>query len=156
MIKVLTAAVLGTIIGVVVMVVVIAIYGTDTSGASSQGLGSLPISTYSTSTPASTPSSTPTSTPSTGGGGSTGGGATGDPVKGKELFNGAGTCSGCHVVEPGAAATVGPNLADLAPSLDEATILTQIENGGGAMPAGLLSGQDAKDAGAYILSLANQ
>jgi cytochrome c551 len=156
MIKVLTAAVLGTIIGVVVMVVVIAIYGTDTSGASSQGLGSLPISTYSTSTPASTPSSTPTSTPSTGGGGSTGGGATGDPVKGKELVTGAGTCSGCHVVEPGATATVGPNLADLAPSLDEATILTQIENGGGAMPAGLLSGQDAKDAAAYILSLANQ
>ena len=49
MIKVLAAALVGTIAGIVVMVVVIAISGTDTSGASSEGLGSLPLSTYSSS-----------------------------------------------------------------------------------------------------------
>jgi cytochrome c551 len=155
MIKVLAAAVLGTIIGVVVMVVVIAVYGTDTKGASSQGLGSLPISTFSTSTPASTPSSTPSSQPSTGGGASTGGGgASGDVAKGQTLFQD--NCASCHVTEKGAAATVGPNLADLAPSLTEQRILDQIKNGGGPMPAGLVSGQDAKDVAAYVLSLANQ
>jgi cytochrome c551 len=150
MIKVLAAAVLGTIIGVVVMVVVIAVYGTDTKGASSQGLGSLPISTFSTSTPSSTPSSQP----STGGGSTGGGGASGDVAKGQTLFQD--NCATCHVTEKGAAATVGPNLADLAPSLTEQRILDQIKNGGGAMPAGLVSGQDAKDVAAYVLSLANQ
>ena len=46
MIKVLVAALVGTIIGIVVMVAVIAIAGTDTSGASSVGLGALPNSTF--------------------------------------------------------------------------------------------------------------
>src|SRR3954465_8354521 len=63
MIKVLVAALVGTIIGIVVMVAVIAIAGTDTSGSSSVGLGTLPNSTF---------------TPS----GSTGGGTTPPPSSG--------------------------------------------------------------------------
>jgi hypothetical protein len=153
MIKVLSAALLGTVIGVVLMVAVIAIYGTDTSGASSEGLGSLPISTFSTPSTSAPSTSTPSSTPSTGGG-TTSGGASGDVAKGQTLFQE--KCSGCHVTTPGAAATVGPNLADLAPSLTEQRILDQIQNGGGPMPAMLVTGQDAKDVAAYVLSLANQ
>jgi mono/diheme cytochrome c family protein len=38
-------------------------------------------------------------------------------------------------------------------ALTTATILTQIKNGGGPMPAGLASGQDAADLAAYILTL---
>src|SRR3954468_15029341 len=100
MIKVLVAALVGTVIGIVVMVAVIAISGTDTSDASSVGLGTLPLSTFSSSAPASTPStpssgggSTPTSGPTSGGGG--------DATNGKALFTSK-TCSGCHAVAPGA------------------------------------------------------
>ncbi|MGZ4431573.1 MAG: c-type cytochrome [Gaiellales bacterium] len=146
MIKVLVAALVGTIVGVTVMVSVIAITGTDTKNASSVGLGSLPLSTAS---PTSTPSS---STTPTSGGTSTG--ATGDPVKGKTLFT-AKTCSSCHSVTPGAASPFpgAPNLADLAPKLDEARILKQIASPAPPMPAGLATGQDAADIAAYILSL---
>jgi cytochrome c551/c552 len=107
MIKVLVAALVGTIIGIIVMVAVIAISGTDTSGASSVGIGSLPLSTYSssaTSTP-STSGSTPTS-----GGSSSSGGATGDATAGKAVFASAG-CAGCHTLAAaGATGAVGPNL----------------------------------------------
>jgi mono/diheme cytochrome c family protein len=146
MIKVLVAALVGTIVGVTVMVSVIAITGTDTKGASSVGLGSLPLSTAGSTAPSS--STTPTS-----GGTSTGGGS-GDPVKGKTLFTDK-TCAGCHSVTPGAASPFpgAPNLADLAPKLDEARILKQIANPAPPMPAGLASGQDAADIAAYILSL---
>jgi cytochrome c551/c552 len=109
MIKVLTAALLGTIIGIIVMVVVIALSGTDTSGASSVGLGSLPVSTFSTST--STATSGGTSTPTSSGGGSSGGGGvTGDANAGKAVFASAG-CAGCHTLaQAGATGAVGPNL----------------------------------------------
>jgi cytochrome c551/c552 len=109
MIKVLTAALVGTIIGIIVMVVVIALSGTDTSGASSVGLGSLPVSTYSASTSSSTPSSGGSSTP-TSGGSSSGGPVAGDANAGKAVFSSAG-CSGCHTLSAaGATGTVGPNL----------------------------------------------
>lgn len=105
MIKVLVAALVGTIVGIVVMVVVIAISGTDTSGASSQGLGALPLSTYSSS--ASTPPSTSTPSGSTGGG-STGGG--GDATAGKVVWTANG-CGSCHTLAAaGATGAVGPNL----------------------------------------------
>lgn len=108
MIKVLTAALLGTIIGIIVMVVVIALSGTDTSGASSVGLGSLPVSTFSPST--STPTSGGTSTPPSSGGGTSGGGVTGDANAGKAVFASAG-CAGCHTLaQAGATGAVGPNL----------------------------------------------
>jgi cytochrome c553 len=156
MIKVLTAALVGTIIGIVVMVVVIAVSGTDTSGASSVGLGSLPVSTYSSSS--STPSSGGSSTPPSSGGSSGGSSssASGDPVNGKALFVSK-TCSGCHADQPGAQSpfAAAPNLADLNASgnLTEERILTQIQNGGGPMPPNLASGQDAQDIAAYILTL---
>jgi cytochrome c551 len=153
MIKVLTAALLGTVVGVILMVAVIAIYGTDTEDSSSVGLGSLPISTFSPSSSAPA-SSAPSSTPSTGGGGTSSGGASGDVAHGQQLFQE--KCSGCHVTEPGAAPTVGPNLADLAPSLTEERILQQIDNPAPPMPPDLVTGQDAKDVAAYVLSLANQ
>jgi cytochrome c553 len=158
MLKVLVAALVGTVIGIVVMVAVIAISGTDTSDASSVGLGSLPLSTFSPSQ--STPSSTPPpSQPSTGGGSSgpsSQGGGGGDAAKGKTLFTDK-TCSSCHADQAGASSPFpsAPNLADLnaSGSLTEAVILNQIANGGGPMPAGLASGQDAKDIAAYILTL---
>ena len=107
MLKVLVAALLGTIIGIIVMVVVIAISGTDTSGASSVGL-SVPLSTY-------TPSTSTASTPTSSGGGSTGGGkstggTTGDANAGKAVFASAG-CAGCHTLsQAGATGTIGPDL----------------------------------------------
>ena len=62
------------------------------------------------------------------GGGGGGGGS--DP---KELFASAG-CSGCHALGAAdASGTVGPNLDDSDVSRQEA--ITQIENGGGGMPA---------------------
>ena len=89
------------------MVVVIALSGTDTSGASSVGLGSLPVSTFSPST--STPTSGGTSTP-TSGGSSTGGAVTGDANAGKAVFASAG-CASCHTLaQAGATGAVGPNL----------------------------------------------
>jgi cytochrome c553 len=151
MIKVLVAALVGTIIGIVVMVAVIAISGTDTSGASSEGLGALPLSTFSPS--GSTPASTPP--PSSGGGSSSSGGG-GNAANGMTLFT-AKTCSGCHSVTPGQTSPLpaAPNLADLnaSGSLTQDKILTQIQNPAPPMPAGLASGQDAVDLAAYILSL---
>ena len=109
MIKVLVAALLGTIIGIIVMVVVIAISGTDTSGASSVGL-SVSLSTY---TPSTSTASTPTSSGggSSGGGTSTGGQSTGgDANAGKAVFASAG-CAGCHTLsQAGATGTIGPDL----------------------------------------------
>ena len=154
MIKVLVAALVGTIIGIVVMVAVIAIAGTDTSGASSVGLGALPNSTFtpSGSTGGSTappPASGGSSGPSSSGGG-------GNAANGKVLFTSK-TCAGCHSVVAGTASPFpsAPNLAELNASgaLTTAIILNQIKNAAPPMPAGLASGQDAADLAAYILTL---
>ena len=155
MIKVLVAALVGTIIGIVVMVAVIAIAGTDTSGASSVGLGALPNSTFAASG-SSTPSSSP---PPSSGGGSSGpssSGGGGNAANGKVLFTSK-TCSSCHSVVAGTASPFpsAPNLAELNASgaLTTAKILNQIQNPAAPMPAGLASGQDAADLAAYILTL---
>jgi cytochrome c551/c552 len=158
MIKVLVAALVGTIIGIVVMVAVIAIAGTDTSGASSVGLGALPNSTFTTSG-----SSAPSSSPPPSSGGSSGGssgpsssGGGGNAANGKVLFTSK-TCSGCHSVVAGTASPFpsAPNLAELNASgvLTTPIILNQIQNAAAPMPAGLASGQDAADLAAYILTL---
>jgi cytochrome c551/c552 len=154
MIKVLVAALVGTIIGIVVMVAVIAIAGTDTSGASSVGLGALPNSTFATSG-----SSTPSSSPPPSSGGSSGpssSGGGGNAANGKALFT-TKTCSGCHSVVAGTASPFpsAPNLAELNASgvLTTPIILNQIKNAAAPMPAGLASGQDAADLAAYILTL---
>ena len=154
MIKVLVAALVGTIIGIVVMVAVIAIAGTDTSGASSVGLGALPNSTF-----AASGSSTPSSSPPPSSGGSSGpssSGGGGNAANGKVLFTSK-TCAGCHSVVAGTASPFpsAPNLAELNGSgaLTTAIILNQIKNAAPPMPAGLASGQDAADLAAYILTL---
>lgn len=154
MIKVLVAALVGTIIGIVVMVAVIAIAGTDTSGASSVGLGALPNSTFTTSGSSAPSSSTPPSSGGSSGPSSSSGG--GNAVNGKALFT-TKTCSGCHSVVAGTASPFpsAPNLAELNASgvLTTAVILNQIQNAAPPMPAGLASGQDAADLAAYILTL---
>ena len=154
MIKVLVAALVGTIIGIVVMVAVIAIAGTDTSGASSVGLGALPNSTF---TPSGSTGGATTPPPSSGGSsGPSSSGGGGDAANGKVLFTSK-TCAGCHSVVAGTASPfpAAPNLAELNASgaLTTAKILNQIQNPAPPMPAGLASGQDADDLAAYILTL---
>jgi mono/diheme cytochrome c family protein len=115
MIKVLAAGLIGTIAGVVVMIILIVLSGTTTSGASSVGLGTLPLSTAALSSgPVSTPTSTP---PPDTGGGSTGGStrAAGNADNGKTIFTGSGGCGGCHALAAaGTSGAVGPALDDLA------------------------------------------
>jgi cytochrome c551/c552 len=105
MVKVLIAGVLGTVAGIVVMIVVIVAAGGSTEGASSEGLN-LSLSTAAVSS-ASTPA---TSTP---GGGSSGGGSSsggGDATAGKALFASNG-CGSCHTLSAaGATGTIGPDL----------------------------------------------
>jgi cytochrome c551/c552 len=154
MIKVLVAALVGTIIGIVVMVAVIAIAGTDTSGASSVGLGALPNSTF---TPSGSTGGATTPPPSSGGSsGPSSSGGGGDAANGKVLFTSK-TCAGCHSVVAGTASPfpAAPNLAELNASgaLTTAKILNQIANPAPPMPSGLASGQDAADLAAYILTL---
>jgi cytochrome c551/c552 len=154
MIKVLVAALVGTIIGIVVMVAVIAIAGTDTSGSSSVGLGTLPNSTF---TPSGSTGGSTTPPPSSGGSsGPTSSGGGGNAANGKVLFTSK-TCSGCHSVVAGTASPFpsAPNLAELNASgaLTTSKILNQIQNPAPPMPAGLASGQDAADLAAYILTL---
>ena len=154
MIKVLVAALVGTIIGIVVMVAVIAIAGTDTSGASSVGLGTLPNSTFAPSGSTGGATTPPPSSGGSSGPSSSGGG--GDAANGKVLFTSK-TCAGCHSVVAGTASPfpAAPNLAELNASgaLTTAKILNQIANPAPPMPAGLASGQDAADLAAYILTL---
>jgi cytochrome c551/c552 len=116
MIKVLVAGLIGTVAGVVAMIIVIVLAGTSTSGASRVGLGALPLSTAALS---SGPTSTPTSTPPPNtGGGSTGGstgGASGNVDNGKTIFTGSAGCGGCHALAAaGTSGAVGPALDDLA------------------------------------------
>ena len=74
---------------------------------------------------------------------------------GKAIF--ATNCAGCHTLADAAATgAVGPNLDDLKP--DEATVKTQVENGGGPMPAfkGTLSDAEIAGVAAYVASVAGQ
>ncbi|HEX5197487.1 MAG TPA: cytochrome c [Gaiellales bacterium] len=154
MIKVLVAALVGTIIGIVVMVAVIAIAGTDTSGASSVGLGTLPNSTFTPSVSTGGGTTPPPASGGSSGPSSAGGG--GNAANGKVLFTSK-TCSSCHSAVAGTASPFpsAPNLAELNASgaLNTTTILNQIKNPAPPMPAGLASGQDAADLAAYILTL---
>jgi cytochrome c oxidase subunit I len=78
------------------------------------------------------------------------GGGTGDAAAGEEVFASAG-CGGCHTFEAaGSTGSVGPNLDDVSPSFDE--VVTQVTNGGGAMPAfgGDLTEQEINDVAAFV------
>jgi cytochrome c551 len=106
---------------------------------------------------AETPANAPTVTngaTTTGGGGtetpSGGGEAAGDAAAGKTYFEG-GTCQGCHPAG-GTQAGVGPDLTASKMTADE--IKTQIEKGGGGMPAQAeVTGADLDNVVAYILSI---
>jgi cytochrome c551 len=86
---------------------------------------------------------------------STSGGATGgDVAAGKAAFSA--TCGGCHTLKAaGTHGQVGPDLDSLGPLTAE-TVAKQIENGGGAMPAKLLTGKDAENVAAYVASIAGK
>jgi mono/diheme cytochrome c family protein len=76
--------------------------------------------------------------------------AKGDPAAGKTVFASAG-CSGCHTLKAaGATGNVGPNLDQLKPP--EVTVVHQVENGGGQMPAfkGTLSAKQIQDVAAFV------
>ena len=88
------------------------------------------------------------------GGATTGGGGggeapAGDPAAGEQVFST--TCTTCHLNNGQDAGGVGPQLAGQ--GLDAEGIRNQIVNGGGAMPAGLVSGKDLEDVTAYVVSL---
>jgi cytochrome c551/c552 len=113
MIKVLLAALIGTVIGIGAMVIVIVVAGTDTSGASSVGLASTApaVSAPSTSVPSPSGSSGATS----GGGSSAAGGA-----DAAQIFQDKG-CGGCHTFQPaGANGQQGPDLDNVAQDAQKA------------------------------------
>jgi cytochrome c551 len=67
---------------------------------------------------------------------------------GQEVF--VANCQGCHA-NLGQEAAVGPQLAG--GGRDGALIRTTVENGKGAMPAGLVSGADLDNVVAFVLSI---
>ena len=76
--------------------------------------------------------------------------AQGDAEAGKAVFASAG-CGGCHTLEEaGSSGSVGPKLDGLNLSFDR--VKTQVENGGGAMPAfkGQLTDQQINDVAAFV------
>jgi len=78
--------------------------------------------------------------------------AKGDPAAGKAVFTSAG-CTTCHTLkDAGSHGTIGPDLDQLKPP--EARIVTQVENGGGPMPAfkGQLSAKQIQDVAAYVFT----
>lgn len=94
--------------------------------------------------------------PEGGGGSETGGGegggggeAAGDAAAGEQVF--AANCTGCHLNNGQDAGGVGPQLAGA--GLDVETIKTTVQNGRGAMPPGLVSGEDLDNVAAYVLSI---
>jgi mono/diheme cytochrome c family protein len=155
MIKVLVAGLIGTVAGVVAMIVVIVVAGTTTNGASPEGLGPLPLSTASLS---GGPTSTPTSTPPPDTGGGSTGGATGNADNGKVVFTGStGGCGGCHTLAAaGTSATVGPDLDNLSGDADkageplDAFIKSSIVDPGAYVPSGYTDGVMPSDFGTKL------
>jgi cytochrome c6 len=80
--------------------------------------------------------------------------AQGDPVAGKQVFVGPGGCGSCHALsDAGATGTLGPDLDDLKPPNE--TVVTQVTNGGGGMPAfkDTLTEEQIQDVAAYVSSV---
>jgi mono/diheme cytochrome c family protein len=83
------------------------------------------------------------------------GGSSNASAQGKTVFNT--NCKGCHTLkDAGATGTVGPNLDDLQP--DKATVVRQVNNGGGPMPAfkGKLSTAEINAVSTYVSSVAGK
>jgi mono/diheme cytochrome c family protein len=81
----------------------------------------------------------------------------GDPVAGKQVFLSSAACGGCHTLaDAGTSGNVGPNLDDAMPTYDK--VLTQVTNGGGAMPPfkDSLTQQQIADVAAYVSSVAGK
>lgn len=74
--------------------------------------------------------------------------ASGDAAHGQELFSE--NCASCHG-EGGQGGGVGPMLAGNPISIADAQ--SRIENGGGVMPANIVSGQDLADVLAYLQTI---
>ena len=74
--------------------------------------------------------------------------AVGDPYNGETVFQG--SCASCHGAG-GKGGGVGPRLKGAAISLGAAK--AQIDNGGGVMPAGLVSGAKERDVLAYLATI---
>jgi cbb3-type cytochrome c oxidase subunit III len=95
---------------------------------------------------------------SSSGGGSSSSSASGSAsasAQGKQVFST--NCKGCHTLkDAGATGSVGPNLDDLAP--DKATVVRQVNNGGGPMPAfkGKLSSAQINAVASYVSSVAGK
>lgn len=74
------------------------------------------------------------------------------PVAGPGMTLFSTNCGTCHTLaEADSSGTIGPNLDDLKP--DAALVASAIENGGagsGAMPAGILSGEQAQQVAEYV------
>jgi mono/diheme cytochrome c family protein len=88
-------------------------------------------------------------------GGSSGGASGSASTQGKTVFDS--NCKSCHTLkDAGATGTVGPNLDDLQP--DKATVVRQVNNGGGPMPAfkGKLSTTQINDVATYVSSVAGK
>ena len=76
-------------------------------------------------------------------------------AEGKTVFTA--NCKGCHTLkDAGATGSVGPNLDDLKPP--KATIVRQVNNGGGPMPAfkGELSDAQIDAVSTYVSTVAGQ
>jgi mono/diheme cytochrome c family protein len=76
--------------------------------------------------------------------------AGGDAAAGEQVFADSG-CGNCHTLSAaGSTGTTGPDLDDLQPDFD--TVVEQVTNGGGGMPAfgGDLSEQQINDVAAYV------
>src|SRR4051794_3638995 len=99
-----------------------------------------------------------------GGGGSGGGsssassgsgGSANASAQGKTVFDT--NCKGCHTLkDAGSTGSVGPNLDELQP--DKATVVRQVDNGGGPMPAVKGKPRDAQinSVATYVSSVAGQ
>ena len=72
----------------------------------------------------------------------------GDPYNGETIFST--TCAGCHG-QGGKGGGIGPKLAGAAIPL--AAVKAQIDNGGGSMPAGLVTGKQEADVLAYLATI---
>jgi cytochrome c553 len=92
----------------------------------------------------------------TGGGGEGGGGGAGASAEDKQIFTQ--SCGTCHTLsDAGTSGTIGPNLDELQP--DAARVTSAIENGGagtGAMPANIVTGQEAEAVAEYVSSVAGK
>jgi mono/diheme cytochrome c family protein len=120
---------LGTV--VVALALLLAACGGSSNSSSSSGASSAPASSSSS------------------------GGTQNASAAGKQVFTQ--NCGGCHTLkDAGTSGSVGPDLDQLKPP--KATVVRQVNNGGGPMPAfkGRLSAAQINDVATYVSSVAGQ